>query len=50
MEIIKFGSNLWQLIDHNGCILKTGTYDACMDRLCEIENEQYRDFLSISGI
>ena len=50
MEIIKFGSDLWQLIDYTGRILKTGTYDACLDRLCELENEEYRNFLSISGI
>ena len=50
MEIIKFESDLWQLVDYTGRILKTGTYDACLDRLCELENEEYRDFLSISGI
>jgi hypothetical protein len=50
MEIIKFGSDVWQLVDYAGHILKTGTYEACLDRLCEIENEQYRDFLTMSGI
>ena len=50
MEIIKFSNNVWQLIDYAGDILKTGSYDDCLDRLCELENKQYRDFLIHSGI
>ena len=50
MEIIKFGSDVWQLVDYTGCILKTGTYDACLNRLCELENEEYQNFLMHSGI
>ena len=50
MEIIKFDSDVWQLVDYTGRILKTGSYDACLDRLCELENEQYRDFLIHTGI
>ena len=50
MEIIKFGDTAWQLVDYTGRILKIGTYDECLDRLCEIENDEYRNFLSISGI
>jgi len=50
MEIIKFGPDVWQLVDYTGRILKTGSYDACLDRLCELENEEYRNFLMHSGI
>lgn len=50
MEIVHLINETWQLIDEHGSVLKQGSYDACLDRLCEIENEQYRDFLSISGI
>jgi hypothetical protein len=50
MEIIKLSEDTWQLVDYNGDILKTGTYDECSDRLCEIETGYYRDFLMINGI
>ena len=50
MEIIKLINDTWQLIDEQGSVLKQGTWDDCSDRLCEIENEQYRDFLMMSGI
>ena len=50
MEIIKFDSDVWQLVDYTGRILKTGSYDACLDRLCELENEEYQNFLMHSGI
>jgi hypothetical protein len=50
MEIIKFSDTTWQLVDYAGRILKTGTYDDCLDRLCEIENDEYRNFLMHSGI
>jgi hypothetical protein len=50
MEIIKFSDTTWQLIDEHGSVLKQGTWDECSDHLCEIENDAYRNFLSISGI
>ena len=50
MEIIKLINDTWQLIDDQGSVLKQGTWDECSDRLCEIENEEYRDFLMMSGI
>ena len=50
MEIIKFSDTAWQLVDYTGRILKIGTHDECLTRLCELENEEYRDFLSMSGI
>ena len=50
MEIINLIGDTWQLIDEQGSILKQGSYDECLDRLCEIENNQYREFLMMSGI
>jgi hypothetical protein len=50
MEIIKLINDTWQLIDEQGSVLKQGSYNECLDRLCEIENAQYRDFLMMSGI
>lgn len=50
MEIIKLNGDTWQLIDEQGAVLKQGSYDACLDRLCDIENGHYRDFLMMSGI
>ena len=51
MEIIKFGPDVWLLVDYTGRILKTGSYDACLDRLCELESHaEYQDFLRMSGI
>ena len=50
MEIIKLINDTWQLIDEQGSVLIQGTWDECSDRLCEIENNQYRDFLMMSGI
>jgi hypothetical protein len=50
MEIIKFSDTVWQLVDYTGRILKIGTYDECLDRLCEIENDEYRNFLIHTGI
>lgn len=50
MEIINLINDTWQLIDEQGSVLKQGSYDACLDQLVEIENNQYRDFLMMSGI
>jgi len=52
MEIIQINNNVWQLIDEaNNCqVIMVGTYEECSNRLCEIENNQYRDFLFVSGI
>ena len=50
MEIINLIGDTWQLIDGNGEILVQGTWDECSDRLCEIENNYYRDFLMMSDI
>jgi hypothetical protein len=50
MEIIKLINDTWQLIDEQGSVLKQGTWDECLDRMGEIEDEQYRRFLIITGI
>ena len=50
MEIIKFSNTAWQLVDYTGRILKIGSHDECLTRLCELENEEYRNFLMHSGI
>jgi hypothetical protein len=51
MEIIKFNDVVWQLVDYTGRILKIGTYDECLDKLCELESHsEYLDFLRMSGI
>jgi len=50
MELINLNNNVWQLIDERGLVLCQGNYDQCLDRLCELENAEYRDFLMLSGI
>jgi len=50
MEIVHLINETWQLTDESGTVLMQGTYDKCLDRLCELENKQYLDFLTISGI
>ena len=50
MEIINLINNVWQLIDERGSVLCQGTWDQCSDRLCELEDAEYRDFLMLSGI
>jgi hypothetical protein len=50
MEIIKLSEDTWQLVEYNGDILIIGSYDECLARLVEIEDEQYMHFLMINGI
>ena len=50
MEIIKLINDTWQLIDDQGSVLIQGSYNDCLDRLGEIEDDQYYNFLMMSGI
>ena len=39
MEIVPLINETWQLTDESGTVLMQGTYDKCLDRLCELENK-----------
>jgi len=50
MEIINLINDTWQLIDDAGTVLVQGTWDQCSWCLCEIENESYHTFLTMTGL
>jgi len=50
MEIIKLINGTWQLIDEQGSVLIQGSHNECLDRLGEIEDDLYYNFLMWSGI
>ena len=50
MQIIKLINDTWQLIDEQGSVVKQGSYNECLDRLGELEDDQYQAFLMWSGI
>ena len=49
MQIINLVNDTWQLIDDAGTVLVQGTWDQCSWCLCEIENESYHTFLTMTG-